>query len=225
MNRYYFFVLGICLVLIAGTSSAQTVKWDSTVRPGMYAGKVGQFKMFKHTTKDFIFLGNSITTYTDWDELLGLTNCKNRGIPGDITFGVLDRLNEVIDGKPAKVFILVGINDITRNIPDSVILNNYKRMITRLKKGTPKTKIYFQSIMPVNDMYAPMRGKADHIKVVDAQLKVLAAKEKITFIDLYPHFLNADGVMDPKLTFDGIHITDAGYRIWAKVLQDGGYLK
>lgn len=223
MNKFWFPL--ICLSLIVTNVMAQPSPWDSTYRPAMYPGKVGQFKSFAHSRKDFVFLGNSITTYTDWNELLRITNCKNRGIPGDITFGVLQRLDEVIDGKPAKVFILIGINDITRNIPDSVILNNYSRMITRLKQGSPQTKIYFQSVLPVNNTYEPMRGKAGHIKTVDAALKALADREGVTFINLYPYFLDSSGMLDPKLTFDGIHLNDAGYYIWAGILKDGGYLR
>ncbi|RZJ77853.1 MAG: sialate O-acetylesterase, partial [Flavobacterium sp.] len=104
--------------------NAQTAKWDSTYRPGKYVEQVAKFKAEQTSKKDYVFLGNSITAGTDWAKLLNLPQAKNRGISGDITFGVLERLQDVIDGKPKKVFILIGINDISRNIPDSLILRN-----------------------------------------------------------------------------------------------------
>ena len=47
--------------------TAQAAKWDSTYRPGIYAMKVAQFRAFPNAGSDIIFLGNSITDYTDWN--------------------------------------------------------------------------------------------------------------------------------------------------------------
>jgi lysophospholipase L1-like esterase len=211
----------VCSVLL----QAQTAKWDSTYRPGMYNMKVEQFRAFPNSTNDIIFLGNSITDYTDWNELLDLKNARNRGISGDITFGVLERLDEVIEGKPAKVFILIGINDISRNIPDEVIVQNYKKIIHRIRKGSPKTKVYFNTLLPVNNTF-PDRAhfnKDEHILNVNEQLKKIGAAEGITIIDIYPHFLDAEKKLDKKYTYDGLHLDGEGYRLWAGLLKP--YLK
>jgi len=224
MNAHRTIILSICLASIAISGYSQTAAWDSTYRPAIYAGKVGQFKSFPKSTSDIIFLGNSIMTYTDWNELLGLTTAKNRGIPGDITFGVLERLGNVIEGKPSKIFILIGINDITRNVPDSVMLSNYKKIISRIKAGSPRTRIYFHTLLPVNDTYVPLKGKTSHILSVNSKLKELAAIEKITLIDLYPNFLDGTGMLDPKYTFDGLHLNELGYIKWAGILKKGKYL-
>lgn len=61
------------------------------------------------TSKDIIFLGNSITNGGEWSELLNNKHVKNRGISGDICMGVYDRLDAVLKGKPAKIFLLIGI--------------------------------------------------------------------------------------------------------------------
>lgn len=211
----------ICSVLLL----AQAPKWDSTYRPGIYAMKVEQFRAFPNSPKDIIFLGNSITDYTDWNELLSLNEARNRGISGDITFGVLERLDEVTEGKPAKVFVLIGINDISRNIPDSVILANYKEIIRRIKKESPKTKIYFNTILPVNNTFVNREhfNKDGHILFVNQELKKLGAAEGITVIDIYPHFLDAENKLDKKYTYDGLHLDGEGYQKWATLLKP--YLK
>lgn len=90
---------GICM-----NALSQTTTWDSTYRPGNFQFKLEQFKSYPNAGTDVIFLGNSITAGTDWSELLQLPQARNRGISGDITFGVLQRLDEVIEGQPAKVF-------------------------------------------------------------------------------------------------------------------------
>ncbi|HVV06914.1 MAG TPA: GDSL-type esterase/lipase family protein, partial [Puia sp.] len=126
---------------------------DTAYRPPSYTSRLNLFKSYRHSTKDVVFLGNSITAGVDWNELLQLPEARNRGISGDITYGVLDRLDEVIGGHPAKVFILIGINDIGRNIPDSLIHRNHEKMIQRIQAGSPKTKIYFETLLPVNNTF------------------------------------------------------------------------
>ena len=146
-------IILISIYCFAFSSNAQEKKWDSTYRPANWKLKVEQFKSYEHASTDIMFVGNSITAGTDWMELLGRPDVRNRGISSDISFGVLDRLDEVIMGKPAKVFILIGINDISRNIPDSFIVKNYQRIIEKIKTASPSTKIYFQTLLPVNNEF------------------------------------------------------------------------
>jgi lysophospholipase L1-like esterase len=204
---------------------AQTPNLDSAARPNNYAVKVEQFRSYKDASSDYVFLGNSITAGTDWNELLGITNARNRGISGDNTFGVLERLDEVTSGKPARIFILIGINDIARNTPDSMIVNNYKRIIQRIKSESPSTKIYFQTILPVNNEFEKRNhfNKDEHIAWINNELKKIGAAEKITVIDIHPHFLNADKKLDKKYTIEGLHLNAAGYTHWASLLKP--YLK
>lgn len=203
------------------------VKWDSTYRPANYALRVEQFKSYPHTKGDVIFLGNSITERTEWSELLSLPTAKNRGISSDITFGILERLGEVTARRPAKVFILIGINDISRNIPDSVIVNNYCRIIHQIKSESPATRIYFHTLLPVNNEFTPTRNqfnKDEHIRNVNECLKKIAKQEKITLIDLHPHFLDENQKLDKRFTPDGLHLNATGYKLWKQILEQGKYL-
>jgi lysophospholipase L1-like esterase len=219
----------VCLcLLLQHLLQAQDTKWDSLYRPGNFKMKVAQFKSYPNSKKDLIFLGNSITAGVDWNELLGMKTARNRGISGDISFGVLERLDEVTEGKPAKVFILIGINDISRNIPDTVILQNYRNMVQRIKQQSPRTKIYFQTLLPVNNEFTQFRNhynKDEHILWLNAQLNELAKTENFVVIDLYTPFLNSDKKLDKQYTEDGLHLTAAGYLKWASILKAGKYLK
>lgn len=219
-------ISAFCLLLGMG-AFAQAVKWDSTYRPGKYVEIVKKFKEAPKSKKDYIFLGNSITAGTDWAKLLNLPQAQNRGISGDITFGVLERLHDVIDGKPAKIFILIGINDISRNIPDSVILKNYKSIIARIRKGSKKTQIYFNTLLPVNSAFEKFKnhyGKDDHILWLNDEIRKFTAKN-VTVIDLYPNFTDQDKHLRAELTKDGLHLIPAGYQVWADFLNKTGYLK
>jgi lysophospholipase L1-like esterase len=206
---------------------AQAPKWDSTFRPNSYKLKVDLFRSY-NDTNDIIFLGNSITAGIEWSELLRINNIRNRGMSGDITFGVLERLDEITSGKPRKVFILIGINDISRDIPDSIILKNYRSIIQEIKRGSPSTKIYFHTLLPVNNEFTQFKNhynKDEHILYVNAELKKMATDYHITLIDLYPYFLNTENKLDKKYTVDGLHLNAAGYKLWAQILINNGYLK
>ncbi len=216
------------LVAVSSMSlKAQQKEWDSTYRPAKYLQKIAEFKATPVEKKDYVFLGNSITAGGNWSTLLGLPHAKNRGISGDITFGVLERLDEVIAGKPKKLFVLIGINDVSRNIPDEVILANYKKLISRVRKGSKKTQIYFYTLLPVNSSFGKFKnhyGKDEHILWLNQEIKKLTAKN-VTVIDLYPHFLDGEKRLKAELTKDGLHLIPAGYQVWIDMLNKSGYLK
>lgn len=221
------FLLTLSVFAFTLTTTAQTLPYDSTFRPGKYKDRILTFNADQIAKKDFVFLGNSITAGTDWGKLLNLTNAKQRGISGDITFGVLERLQEIVDAKPAKVFVLIGINDVARNIPDSLILRNYKSIVERIRKGSKKTQIYFYTLLPVNSSFQKAKshyGKDSHILYLNDEIRKMGAKN-VNIIDLYTHFLDADQRLKAELTKDGLHLIPAGYQVWADVLNNGGYLK
>lgn len=229
MKRFFCSSLaGLSLLLLLNLNgTAQEIKYDTTFRPGKYKELVAKFAADPVAKKDIVFLGNSITAGTDWAKLLGMPNAKNRGISGDITYGVLERLDQVISGKPSKVFVLIGINDVSRNIPDSLILRNYKNIVSRIRTGSKKTSIYFYTLLPVNASFNKFKnhyGKDEHILWLNSEIKKLAGK-KVTVIDLYTHFLDSEHHLKAELTHDGLHLKPEGYQVWAEVLKNGGYLK
>ena len=198
------------------------VKWDSTYRPNDYSLHVAEFYSFPNNKKDIYFLGNSITARGNWQELLGRSDVRNRGISGDISFGVLERLQEVYEGHPSKVFILIGINDISRNIPDQVIVDNYYKIVRRIRKNSPETKIYFETLLPVNKDFKRFKnhyGKDEHIQWINGQIKAMGKALGIQIIDLYPHFLDKNGKLYSDMTADGLHLNIKGYHHWLKILK------
>lgn len=221
------FSLACCLFALQG-AWAQGAKWDSTYRPATYPVQVDMFRSFPNSKKDIIFLGNSLTAHMKWDELLGNKWARNRGISGDITFGVLQRLDEVIEGRPKKVFLLIGINDISRNIPDSLIVANYRTIVSRIRQGSPRTRIYLQTLLPVNNEFTQFKNhynKDQHIEFINKSLREMAQTCKVQLIDLHPQFLDSEGKLKKEFTEDGLHLNAAGYTHWASILKNGNYLK
>ena len=75
------------------------------------------FEVFPKDSNSIIFLGNSLTQNFEVTELLKDLRIKNRGIYGDFTAGVVNRITPIIQTHPKKVFRGIGLNDLLHNIP------------------------------------------------------------------------------------------------------------
>lgn len=187
-----------------------------------YYQKATLYEVLPVSATDIIFLGNSITDGGEWAELFGDPRVKNRGISGDIAEGVYNRLGAVVKGKPAKVFIMIGINDVARGTPADTILARIARIAGKIREESPQTKLYIQSLLPVNDCYGMFQGHTSHSKVVIEVNKLLerfAGKNQIIYVDLYSHFCNQEGKMNTEYSNDGLHLLGKGYLLWKQIVQ------
>jgi lysophospholipase L1-like esterase len=223
MKYLYTISLGILLT----TAKAQTGQIDSSYNNTYYQGRMELFANLpapKHAT---VFLGNSITERGMWHELVPGKVIMNRGIGGDNTFGVLARLDAIVASQPKKIFLLIGVNDMFRKLPYEVTINNYKRIITRIKKGSPKTTVYIQSVLPINEDLTTVPyavGRNAMVTELNRQIKELAAKENLTYINLHPLFADEQGKLKKELTMDGVHLKPAAYKLWVSFLKEQNYL-
>lgn len=201
--------------------SLRAQRYDSSFHFYYYDAKLTMFEIMPDQDDEVVWLGDSITDNCEWGELFPQQKNLNRGISNDITFGVLYRIHEVTRRKPKKVFILIGINDIARGIPDAVILKNYGRIIDSIQLHSPATRICFQSVLPTNNSFRDFPGyynKDQHVRSVNAELKKLCEQKKIIFVDLYSEFLDKEGKLDRRYTIDGVHLTGEGFKNWKRVL-------
>lgn len=171
---------------------------------------------------DIVFLGDSITDGGEWGELFGGGNFKNRGISGDISQGVCDRLDAVVSGRPAKIFLMIGVNDLSRGIPDDTIVGNIGKIIDKVHTDSPDTRVYLQSILPVNEdkgMFESHTARHADIAPLNARLRALAADKGAVYIDLFSSFTEeGTDKLNPALTNDGLHLLGAGYLLWKKIV-------
>jgi lysophospholipase L1-like esterase len=184
-----------------------------------YEDMVSQYALLPDKPNEIIFLGNSIIFRGQWAELFN-ERCINRGIGGDDTDRILLRLDEIVRRKPDKIFIMDGINDLGKNRSISYIMNNYKKMVDQLSKETPHTKLYLQSVLPINNRIRNHRRTNDEIKALNLQIEKLAKAYDATYIDLFKLFINKEGMLSEELTTDGIHINGNGYQLWRKSIYD-----
>lgn len=221
-----FLLIGFCFVATANLFAQPVI--DTSYATTYYQQKVTMFNLLPNTKREIIFLGDSITDIGEWEEIWGNKKVKNRGISSDNTFGVLARLKEITEAKPAKIFIMIGINDIAKNTPDAVIVENYKKIINNIKMASPATKIMVQSILPTNNNFTAFKNhqnKMEHILFVNAALQQYSTQNKITYVDLYNSFIDGENKLDKKYTNDGLHVNGYGYMKWKEILVEKGLMR
>ncbi|HTS45244.1 MAG TPA: GDSL-type esterase/lipase family protein [Puia sp.] len=225
---FFFILLGSGFMAMAQSTVTNQRLFDTIpFIPEHYPQRVAQFEKEPVVTGKIIFLGNSITEMGRWDKLTGDSTVVNRGIGGDITYGVLKRLDDIIRRQPSKLFILIGINDIGKDIPDAVITDNIRKIIRRVQNESASTIIYLESILPVNPdrtNFPQHYDKNQHIVSTNALLKNLAAETKINFIDTHSFFSDEEGKLKKEYTIEGLHINPKGYDAWIKFLKEKHYL-
>jgi lysophospholipase L1-like esterase len=164
-----------------------------------------------------------------WDESFGKGSAHpalNLGISGDRIEHVLYHIAAPADGglgeldradfKPDAVVLMLGINNSydAETPADAAIFAGVKAAVATIHTRKPGARIILQSLLPTNDE----AKNAAIVRPVNAQLQALAASPAyapfVTWLDLYPGFVDAYGKQVGRLFNDGLHPNEAGYRIW-----------
>ncbi|HLF45921.1 MAG TPA: family 20 glycosylhydrolase [Chitinophagaceae bacterium] len=216
MNRFLLIIIAFISVFPLHAQLKLPAYPDSLFST-YYHQRVSLFNALPQSKDDIIFLGNSFTDGGEWSELFNDIKIKNRGISGDITAGVLKRIDEVVKGKPAKVFLMIGTNDLARGITTDSVVKNILLISVYIKQESPATKLFVQSILPVSDVFKKFSGhtsKTDSILKVNNHLSKASETYQYIFINLYPSFCNQQGKLNEKYSNDGLHLTGTGYLLW-----------
>ena len=134
------------------------LKDEWNVSKDLSVNYIAEFKKNPIGENKVVFLGNSITQGGgDWNKRYNSEVIVNRGVSGDFTNGVLQRLDEIIFYRPTSVFIMIGINEFfadnssNPNINPKYVAKNILKIANVIKRGSPKTKIFISTILPINN--------------------------------------------------------------------------
>lgn len=186
-------------------------KGDKNISP-YYLSKVSQFSELKGSDKfSIVMIGDSITDGAEWYELLKNNEVQNRGIGGDTTKGILDRL-DTINKSIKKAFIMIGINDIGRYKRVDEIYNNYIKILEDLERKD--IKVYIQSVLYVGKNFPNSDYFNKEVKNLNKKLEQIANDKNIDFIDLNSIFAPND-YLEKIYTDDEIHLNGKAYILWA----------
>ncbi len=211
MKRFSTF---IALLLFAVTA----VLADGPFRNHRY----DSFKVLSVTGDNIVFIGNSITDMHCWPEAFKTSTGEylpivNRGNSGTYSTEQSDNLESYINGKPKKVFMMIGTNDIATsgglNFSPEQVLAYVKSIVKRIHARSPQTKIYLYSILKNN---TSNRVEATWLKANQLTKAYADATEGVTYIDLYDKLANvANG---GAWSYDNLHLTAGAYQAWCETI-------
>lgn len=217
MNKYrsiYFKIFSVVLLALTGTTSL--------LADDYWERRSSLFELLPVRSNDIVFLGNSITDGGEFNELFDMSNVKNRGIRSDVIPGVEKRLHQVTKGKPAKIFLLIGINDVSQGLSVAKLAERYESLVRKIRTQSPQTELYVQSVMPINNSfkrYKGLIGKENTIKQFNKKIKEIAAANGAVFVDLWPILADGNGNLKSSYTNDGLHLNGAGYKAWTNGIE------
>ena len=195
---------------LIGAAAAYAKSPDYSRFTTFYGQRATLFDMLPMDSRTIVMLGNSIT------------NGVNRGISGDTVEGIQARLGSIIKAAPAKIFLMIGVNDVSHDLTADSIATSIGELVHRIRTQSPATKLYLQSLLPVNQSFGRFRkldGKEQVIRDINAMLPAIAEREGATFINLYPLMSDADGNLRTDLTNDGLHLLGPAYLVWRDAIM------
>ena len=175
---------------------------------------------------DMIFIGDSIVEYYPLQELLGtVKTIVNRGIRGYQTRLLLENLDAHLYGDAVdQIVLLIGTNDIGKDIPMNDALDNLERVIQSIAREYPLSQIKLVSILPVNEgeeykqtVYIRTNEK---IREWNQAYEALAsAYMQVDFLPIYDSLTDSEGQLKSAYTTDGLHLSVAGYQALSDILK------
>ena len=178
---------------------------------------------------DAVFLGDSRTEgFMLYSGLKEGTYLFSVGATVDT---VLDKKVNTADGKmalvdamkplkPAKVYIMLGVNELGWVRPDR-FQSCYGAVIDRIRADHPETKVVIQSILPVT---AEQEAKGSYVNngriaMYNELLKELAKEKNCAYMNISEAVTDTDGCLFPEMSADGVHLNPEGCRTWLHYLR------
>jgi len=228
MKRLLIFSLLVNLILVAGLAymTHRLGGWKYAIyrlrnsEAGVYTHRKSLFNLLPVHPGAVVMLGDSETSLCEWQELLGdSTTVLNRGISGDYMDGIRGRLDEVLRHKPAKIFLLIGVNDLFYGNDPEAIEARYREIVQKIRHDSPETELILQSILPVNRKARSLPASNEEIQAMNLRISQIARDYALPYVDLYQQLTDASGDLSLKFSDDAIHLNGLGYLVWKNALK------
>ena len=161
---------------------------------------------------DVVFLGDSLTDGYNLKLYYPDYVVSNRGIGGETTHGLEERLKvSAYDLKPKVVVMLIGGNNL------NTMFENYEDILIGLKDNLPNTKVILLSLTAMGKDW----GHKNEIACLNnVKIKLLAEKYDYTYVDLFTPLFDINiGEVYSDYTTDGAHFTSKGYEVVTSVVK------
>jgi lysophospholipase L1-like esterase len=171
-----------------------------------------------------VFVGDSITeAFPIHEFFLCDRPLYNRGVSGVTAKQILEHVRAhvgLLD--PSMIFILIGTNDLGNHEPADSVIGSIRGILQASKDFAPNAQICLVSVFPVshtarNNVAGTRSNKV--IRELNGLMQKLTDEfAGVAYIDLYRDLADEKGRMKSEYTYDGLHLTAAGYKVVADAL-------
>ncbi len=179
----------------------------------------------KEGKAQLVFLGDSITAgwagqKETWKNAFGQYEPANFGIGGDRTQHVLWRItNGELEGIKPKAFVLmIGTNNSGADSAEG-IAKGITKIVETLREKQPQAKILLLAVFPRGEKPENNPGRTK-LTEVNQIISKLDDGKQVFYLDIGPKFLQPDGSISKEIMPDYLHLSPAGYKIWADAIGD-----
>lgn len=179
---------------------------------------------------DIAFIGDSITQGWEgagksvWQKYYGSRKCLNFGVGGDRTEHVLWRFEQgqLAGLKPKAAVLMIGTNnsnnnkDGTEHYSAGEILEGVQTVVKQIRTRLPDTKVLVLGIFPRSQSFSNQRGK---LLQINQALAKLADGNMVHYLDFGSQLIESDGSISKAKMPDYLHLSEAGYEIWAAAIE------
>lgn len=171
---------------------------------------------------DVMFLGDSLTFAYDWQARFPDLRIDNRGVLGETSEGLLTNLPHLLTLRPRAIVLMIGINDFATIGLRSMSINdvdkterNYRAILELCQSAGAHVVVnaVLKTNKHLNGVYLQR-----HVDTLNARLRALASAFACDFIDANEHLSNPEEGLRAQFTYDGVHLTEAAYEVWANEL-------
>ena len=204
-----FILLAVVFVIFGGCKNDEEEELRRLMAE-YRANKISAYQIENELYADFevdvVFLGDSLTDGYDLHTYYPQYLVLNRGIGGETTVGLEERMQvSLYDVQPKVAVMLIGANNMGE------MFENYENLLKGMATYAPNTKVVILSLTCMSKEWGKNNQLAAYNNV---KIKKLAEKYSFAFVDLYSPLMNLQtGELYEEYTIDGGHLTPLGYEV------------
>jgi lysophospholipase L1-like esterase len=166
---------------------------------------------FHHQEGQFLLLGDSLVAGFNWQKRIPQFTIRNCGVPGATTRDLLELLPTLKSrfNTAQLILLMIGTNDIVQN--NHAFIEDFREIVISLSRHYPSAELLVNSLLPMQ--LSHLSGST--VEKLNNSIQVICRETGSCYVDVYSKFLQADGILFQP---DGVHITNAGYEIWARTV-------
>lgn len=205
-----------------------------------FCGMAQKYKQEFENVKecDFLVFGDSWTEiwrnterdqggsfYPQMEKYASGVSYVNVGIGGTKYCDWFDFIYDIVIPKnPKKIFINLGFNDLHASLGINQTFKDFVKIVTKLKKALPDTKIYIASVCHMSNYKKQWKEE----NAFNAKIKPYCDANGLVYLDTVSLFEKDGKVFDDIDDYsmqDKIHLNLKGYEIWGKYVLESIFKK